>query len=189
MYRKDGSGRVWLRGNGATNNGGNTSEVIGVLPAGYRPATATTYPATVQSSAPTWQAANLQIATNGTITIFWTGAIQANNMPVGGISFDTDPAQPDLGWATLDQISWDIVGGTSITTRPGFPLNVRLKDGKKPVAVLCWAYNDDTKCVDSISEPSWTYNGTGNTGNTLTINAVSGLRDNYPYTLNFFIFF
>jgi len=194
-YRMDGNGRVFLSGNIGTSTGGfTTGFTITTLPAGFRPAVTETFGTTIQSSGAVFSPALITIDTGGVMKVFWsTGAMQVGALGISGFNFMTSAlpaATPSaIYYGSLDMITWDTKGGPMMSTRTGFPLQIRLKDGKKPLFVVCWAVNDKTNATETVANPSWTYNGDGQTGNMLTVNAVNDLREGEPYTLNFFIFY
>ena len=192
-YAIDGESRVWLRGflrNSVANV--TSGDTVATLPAGARPSVQMDYGGTLNGVTTPNMATSIRIGTDGTIKVFFVAAAQKiDALPLGHISFDTTPLLTNypIYYGSLDAISWDTAGGPSLATRPGFPLNVRLKDGKKPVAVLCWATNKDSGKVEIVTQPGWIAQGAGPTGNQLTITNVADLRDDQAYTLNFFIFF
>lgn len=192
-YMIGGDRRVYIRGNiGISAANFTTGGTVATLPVGARPAVQMDFPGTFDGATNPLIAAFIRIGTDGTIKVFSNGGPQhVNSLPLGHLSFDLDLTfNPGaINYLSLDQISWDTKGGPSLATRPCFPLNIRLKDGKKPVAVLCWAVNKNTNAVEICTEPGWTPLGTGTTGNQLRIDNVANLRDDQPYTLNFFVFF
>lgn len=190
QYRRDGDGIVKLRG-AFSSNAGATGGTMATLPVGYRPAVTARFPIVVQTTAPAFPAGTLTINTDGTMVTEFAGGITIAKCGLDHVSFSTGTLSTGrvIVYGSLDGVSWDTQGGPSLSTRPGFPLNIRIKDGKKPVTVICWALNKDTNAVEICTEPAWTALGTGPSGNLLTINNVANLRDDQPYTLNFFIFF
>lgn len=190
-YRMDGNGHVFISGNIGTSTGGfTTGFTVGTMPAGFRPLVTETFSISLQSAGAVFSPGTCTIDTAGVVKFFWsTGAMQIGGCGVSQMHYQSTPTPAAIYYGSLDAISWDTIGGPAVSTRPGFPIQIRLKDGKKPLFVVCWAVNDKTNATETVANPSWTYNGDGQTGNLLTINAVNDLRDGQPYTLNFFIFY
>ena len=72
---------------------------------------------------------------------------------------------------------------------PGFPVLVRLPDGKRPVYVVAWALNQKTQKVDSVFQPGWTALGQTPTGNFLRLDNIAGLAMATTYQISVFVFF
>ncbi len=159
-YRRDASGNVWVRG---LIKSGTVATTAFTLPVGYRPSADGNLIFAGVDGAGT--GIRLDVQTNGAVVP------QGGNNTFWSVSCSFAEASNTPGVYTC------------------FPVNARLKDGKKPQFILAKALNTKTNKVDACEFPAWTYLGQGQTGNLVRIDNVPGLALGASYSVALFIFF
>jgi hypothetical protein len=167
-YRKDAIGTVWVQGLLKTGPGAYPS-TIATLPDGYRPAG---FPARVVTmgqipAGPTDGFGHLDVTTAGNIDLNYFTVAGALTYLITNINFPSADLSPGI--------------------LPCFPVNVRLKDGKRPSFVVAQASAKAGELVSVL--PSYTVLGTGSTGNLLRLDNLPGLALDTTYQVQLFIFF
>ncbi len=116
------------------------------------------------------------------------GYFPAQAVTIGSVAVSTAGVITPSAATSLDAVRYAETSNT-----PGvyacFPINARLKDGKKPQFILAKALNTKTNKVDACEFPAWTYLGQGQTGNLVRIDNVPGLALGASYSVALFIFF